>query len=411
MYRCVVYVSFVIASSVHLASAEDWYRFRGPRLDGVANETEWRKRWPQNGLPVSWTADVGIGFSSVVVSENRVYTIGNRDNVETLVCLDEHNGQTVWKHEHPAPIDPYEFEGGPTSTPTIDGEQVFTLSRRGEVFAVNKQTGQVDWHVNVADLADVRIPGWGFAGSPLVSGDRLILNVGDAGVGLDKSSGALVWRSADKDAGYSTPVPIPDSDPSRVILGSARSYVCVEADSGEEVWRQRWLTTFGCNAADPLVDSGKVFLSSGYNRGCALLELQGKQSPEVLWQHKEMQNQLSSSVMVDGLIYGIHGDVDQGPKLRCLDWSSGEVVWTEQSVRPGGLMAADGHLILLSDDGELLIAKVSAAGFDLTARQRVMKEKCWTAPVLSGGRIYCRGATGTLVCIDVRDQGVSAGTR
>lgn len=383
------------------AASEDWPCFRGPRHDGVSTETKWSDDWPAGGPKVAWRASVGTGFSSLAISDGRLYTIGNEDNVDTVSCLHCDSGDELWRHDYVSPTDPNEFEGGPTSTPTVDDDAVYTLGRRGDLFRFDKVTGKVDRELNVAELADVRIPAWGFAGSPLIVGERLILNVGDAGVALDRTTCELAWASSDKDSGYSTPLPMEKGAAQHVIIGSARSYVCVDSESGTELWRQRWLTTFGCNAADPIVHDEQVFLSSGYNRGGALLKI-GDGEPTLVWKNKEMQNQLSSSVLLDGFVYGVHGDVAAGAKLRCIELSTGEVQWTDDSFRAGGVIAAGDRLIVISDDGELLVGDARPRGFQPKSRFQAMDEKCWTAPVLSNGRIYCRGAEGTLVCIDVR---------
>ncbi len=396
--------------------AEDWYRFRGPRLDGVSTESTWNDGWPDSGPEIAWTATVGTGFSSMSVSDGRLYTIGNEENIDTVFCLDAKSGSEIWKHAYPSPTDPNEFEGGPTSTPTVDGDEVFTLGRRGDLFCFDKVSGKVHWTINAADEADVRIPAWGFAGSPLVWRDLLILNVGDAGMAVHKESGSLAWASTDKDSGYASPVPLSPAADNRVILGSARSYVCVDATSGRELWRQKWLTTFGCNAADAIVShspasenrkidqrqSGpSIFLSSGYNRGCALLTIDDNE-PTIVWKNKEMQNQLGNSVLIGGYLYGIHGDVVRGARLRCIELATGDVMWTNDTFRPGAISAAAGRLVMLSDSGELIVGTASPAAFEVTSRHRVLDGKCWTAPVLSHGRIYCRSAEGIIVCVDVR---------
>ncbi len=380
--------------------AEDWFRFRGPQLTGLSTETDWSHAWGETGPPVLWRSAVGIGLSSVVVSEGRAYTLGNADDVDLVICLDSNTGAELWRHTYSCPLDANEFEGGPTSTPTVDGAQLFTLSRRGDLICFDKVSGHIHWQTQVAELAKVRTPTWGFAGSPLVIGELLLVNVGDAGVAINKQSGEIVWGSADRDAGYSSMVPVQVAGNQAVVFGSARSYVCVSVQSGEELWRERWLTTFGCNAADPIVADQRIFISSGYNRGCALLELSGKQNAQV-WKNKEMQNQISSCVLIDGFLYGIHGDVGAGTQLRCMDFSSGDLQWSDESLQPGGLSAAGQRLILLSDDGELIIVEASPLGSNIVARHRVLNEKCWTAPVLSNGKIYCRSALGELVCLQV----------
>lgn len=383
-------------------AGDDWSRWRGPEGTGISQESDWRKHWPE-APNILWEAFVGTGLSSVSVQDGRLYTAGNELNVDTVYCIDAETGESIWEYSYPSPLGNNEFEGGPTSTPTVDGGAVFFLGRQGDLFCFDASTGQVRWSKNVSIEADVRVPAWGFAGSPVVAGDRLLVNVGDAGLAVDKQTGSLLWSSADKDAGYATPVVYQDGEQSLAIFASGRSYVAVDAETGTERWRQRWLTTFGCNAADPILDGQRVFLSSGYNRGAALLDL-SEGDCDVVWKNKEMQNQLSTSVLIDGYLYGISGDIDAGAELRCLELASGQLQWSDRSVRYGALAAADGHLLALSDSGELLVAPAVPHAFQPLAQSQVVEGKCWTVPVLSGGRIYCRTADGVLVCVDVRED-------
>lgn len=393
-------VSFVCCV-IGPARAEDWWRFRGPNCDGISSESDWTHQWPAEGPAVQWTAEVGTGFSTIVTSDGRVYTMGNRNNIDTVYCLDGATGTELWSHDYECPTDPNEFEGGPTATPTVDGNRVYTLSRRGEVFAFEKATGEVLWSKNVAVEAGMRVPGWGFSGAPLVINDTLLLNIGDAGVAVKKDSGDILWASEDRDSGYSGAVPIQVDGVDCVILGSSRSYVCVEIATGKERWRQRWLTTFGCNAADAIVSDGRVFLSSAYNRGSALIDPSGGE-PEVIWKHKDYANHLTTSVLIDGFLYGVNGDVDAGATLTCMEWSSGKVAWQAESLRAGALTASGNRLIVITDSGELVIALAESTGFQPLARHQVLDGRCWSAPVLSNGRIHCRNAAGRLVCLNVK---------
>ena len=379
------------------AVAEDWYRFRGPRLNGISQETDWSAAWDQNPPQLQWQATVGTGLSGVVLSQGRLFTLGNTLDQDHIVCLDAVSGQPQWQHSYAAAVDANEFEGGPTATPTVDGGRLYSLSRAGDLFCLDAATGQQQWQIQVAEVADVRVPTWGFAGSPLVYDHLLLLNVGDAGVAVDKLSGQLVWKSADRDSGYSSLVPLEYAGQPAVAFGSARSYVCVHPLTGQELWRHRWLTTFGCNAADPVVSGQQVFISSGYNRGSALLQQQ-LDGVEELWKNKDMQTQISSCVLIDGYLYGIHGDVGSGTQLRCMQWSTGQLMWSLDSISPGGLMAAGERLIVLTDSGELVVVAADPQAARILARQTAVDGKCWTAPTLSNGHIYCRTALGSLAC-------------
>ncbi len=383
-------------------SADDWHRWRGPQLNGVSSEAGWLTQWPDGEPTVSWKASVGTGFSTVAVSKGRLYTMGNEDDVETVFCLDADKGEVIWRHEYPCALDPKYFEGGPTSTPTIDGDAVYTLSRRGHLFCFDATSGEIRWSKNVQEETAAAIPSWGFSGAPLVHEELLVINVGDSGMALHKESGDVIWKSEITESGYSTPYPYKVNDTQwAVILGSAKSYVAVDIKDGKELWRYRWLTRFGVNAADPIVSGDQVFISSGYNKGSALLQL-GTEEPKLIWKCKELRSQMNPSVLLDGYLYGTDGDAGNDATLKCIAWKTGEVKWSQKAIGTGGVTAADGKLIVLTSRGELIVAPASPEKFQPITRAHVLGGKCWTCPVLSNGRIYCRNAAGDLVCIDAR---------
>ncbi len=400
-HRCAALIFLLAGSTVSGLTAEDWCFWRGPHGNGISSETNWKSQWPAGGPAIAWAAEVGIGFSSCVVQDQRVLTIGHVDQNDRISCLDVSNGHTIWQFEYPAALDDRDFEGGSTSTPTIDGAHVYVLSRAGELFCLDVTGGNLLWQRQIAELAQVRVPGWGFAAAPVVIGDQLLLNLGESGTLVNKHDGTLIWTSADKECGYATPVLLPDSEPVTAVIASGRAFIGVDLESGEKRWTERWLTSFGCNAADAIVHDGKMFLSSGYNRGAALYHFVNGQ-PEVIWKNKEMQNQLHSCLLYQGYLYGIDGNMEFEPRLRCMEWSTGKVVWSQDALQPGGLAMADGKLLLLTEVGELVIAPATPDGFHELARGQVLEGKCWTVPVLSGGRVFGRSIQGQLACVDLR---------
>ncbi len=383
--------------------AEDWPRFRGDHCNGVSVESSWSHQWKDQGPPVAWSAEVGIGFSACAVAKNRLVTIGNQENRDTVFCFVADSGELLWRHFYDSPTDPNEFEGGPTSTPTIDGEIVYTISRAGDLFALDVTNGNIRWSKNLAQEHDLPVPAWGFAGSPLALSDRLILNMGDAGIAVNKMSGELIWKSEPKECGYSSPISFQVGRRTSVVFGSGRSYVSVDPITGSLNWRQRWLTTFGCNAADPVVSGHQLFLSSGYNRGSALLDVSGD-APQVVWKHKQVQNQLATSVLIDGYIYGASGDVASGASLVCMELQSGELRWQEDSLKVGALSAAGDRLLVMTDRGQLNIVQANNQAFVSLAKHQVFDAKCWTAPVLANRHVYCRSAAGHLVCLSLTSR-------
>jgi hypothetical protein len=187
-------------------------------------------------------------------------------------------------------------------------------------------------------------------------------------------------------------------------LGSGTSYLAVEPHSGKELWRIRWLTQYGVNAADPVLDGELVFISSGYGKGAALLKPGAGPEPELVWKSKVLRTQLNAAVLIGGYLYGGDGDASDKPALKCIAIADGKEQWSEPGVSVGALMAAEGKLIIMGDHGELVIAPASPKGFQPTARAQVLGGKCWTAPVLANGFIYCRNSRGDVAALAVRPK-------
>ncbi|HKS38468.1 MAG TPA: PQQ-binding-like beta-propeller repeat protein [Verrucomicrobiae bacterium] len=381
----------------------DWPHWRGPDLNGISREKV-TASWPAEGPRQLWKASVGIGFSSVAVAQGRVFTLGNKDETDTVYCFDAETGKELWTHAYLCPIDPKYYEGGPGSTPTVEGGRVYTLSKRGHLFCFEAAAGTVIWQKNLMEELGVKKPEWGFAGSPLVEGNLLVLNLGGAGTAIDKATGKIVWTSDTNAAGYATPVPFTAGDERCVAIFSGKALVGVRVKDGRELWRHPWVTKWDINSADPILVGDKLFVST-FDRGCALLQLTGV-APKVVWENKNMANHFNSCVYLNGFFYGIDGNTDQPAKdLRCVDGKTGDVKWKYDGPGLGSLMAADGKLIVLSERGELAVAEASPDAFKPLARAQVLGGKCWTTPVLANGRLYCRNARGDLVCLDVRTTG------
>jgi outer membrane protein assembly factor BamB len=373
----------------------DWPRWRGPDLNGISPEKGWQAQWPAEGPKQLWKASVGTGFSSFSVSDGRVYTMGNTTNTDWVFCLDAETGKVVWGHSYPCPLAANNFEGGPCATPTVADGRVYTFSRKGDLFCLDSAKGTVIWSRNLNRELGLEIPTWGCASSALVEGAMVVVNMGSAGVALDRKSGKVVWVSAKGPGAYATPVPFKIGSERYLAILSRQSLIAVQAADGHEVWSYPWKTEYDVNAADPIVDGDKVFISSGYNHGGAVLKLTA-QTPEKVWENKNMRNHFDSCVLWQGYLYGPD---DNG--LRCLAFDTGELKWTYGEFGKGSLMVADGKLVGLSEKGELIIAEPTPAEFKPIARAQVLQGKCWTTPLLSNGHIYCRNAVGDVVCLDV----------
>jgi outer membrane protein assembly factor BamB len=384
-----------------VARAEDWPQWRGPQRNGVSTEKSWRDTWPGGEPKIAWKTNVGLGFSSFVVAQDRAFTVGHANERDTVWAFDAATGKELWKHSYPAELGNKFFDGGTTGTPTVAGDRIFTLSRWGDVFCFEAATGKIVWSKNVQKETGVRIPDWGFAGAPLVYENLVVLNVGDAGLALDKNIGTIVWQSANKSAAYSSPLPVQRGGKWIAMLANANSYVAVNLADGKELWRVKWVTEYGVNASDPVIEGDRMFICTGYGKGGALFKL-GNGEPEQVWKTKKLRTQMNAPVLYNNCLYGVDGDTTERASLKCLDFATGEEKWAQSGFGSGGVIIADGKLIALSGAGELMIAPALPSGFKPTARAQVLGGKCWTAPVLANGLIYCRNSRGDVAVVDVR---------
>ena len=325
--------------------------------------------------------------------------MGNKGGMDVAFCLDANTGAEIWRHSYPQPLDDRQFEGGPAGTPTLDGDRVYTLSHEGDLFCLAASSGKVLWSKNLPrDFGGIR-PSWGYSGSPLVDGDLVIVDSGGGGastVALAKATGALKWKAGNDAAGYSSPVAFNLAGTRCVAIFKANALVGLNAANGQELWRYRWKTYADINAATPIVLGDKVFITSGYGKGCALLQVGPGKATEI-WRNKNMSSQLASPVLVQGYIYGINGNVGKG-ELRCLELGNGTIKW-KQNVGGGTLIAASGYLVALSERGELIVVEASPTSYREVARAQVLGGRCWVAPAVANGKIYCKNNQGTLVCL------------
>lgn len=392
MPRYIVLAAALCALAPALPAA-DWPQWRGPTLDGISAE----KNWSPGTLPEEWRRNVGISCSSVAVVGNRVFAMGNEKDTDQVWCLDAATGAVVWKHSYPCPLDPHQFEGGSGATPTVDGDQVYTLSRAGHLNCLRRADGKPVWTKHMEKDLGGKAPTWGYSGSPLVLGRLVILDVGAPGastIALDKQTGALVWKRGDDGAGYATAAPFEHQGKTRLACFNAFGLVIRDAADGKELARHPWKTSYEVNSATPIIAGDRIFISSGYNKGAALLRFTGS-ALLPLWESRKMRNHFNSSVLWQGHLYGFDESA-----LVCMEFDTGSVKWKQDGLGKGSLMIADGRLVVQGERGDLVIAKADPAAYTELARRKVLKDRCWVVPVLANGRIFTKNNVGELVCMD-----------
>ncbi len=382
-------------------STSSWPNWMGKRHDGISHEAGWSTDWPEMGLKGIWEREIGIGFSSVSIANGRLFSMGHEDGKETVFCLDQGTGKTVWSHTYPSKLIDNLYEGGPGSTPTIDGDRVYSVGKEGQLICFRAADGKIIWQRDLQADLEVPLPEWGFNGSPFILDDQLILEAGRV-VSFNKISGELNWQTEKHTAGYGSAVSFDHQNAGLIATLDSDALRLVKADDGAEIDAFPWKSPFRTNSTTPIVHEGTIFVSTGYQVGCGLFRLvDGKL--ELVYDSRKMRNHFNNSILYDGCLYGFDGNSNFGRvvNLTCMKHDTGEVMWTESGLGCGSLMIANGKLVILSDDGRLVIAKATSEGYDEVASASVLEGRCWTVPVLLDGCVYARNAAGKLVAVQL----------
>jgi outer membrane protein assembly factor BamB len=378
-----------------LPNSEDWPQWGGPKRTGVSAETGWSSQGKPEPM---WKTEVGLGYSSVAIAAKRLYTLGHDKEAELDVvhCLDADTGAEVWTYTFPSKLMDLYHGGGTLTTPTVDGEVVYVSEREGKLFCLEAKSGDVVWQKDAKKEFALDLPQWGFAASPVVLGDTLILNYGRI-FAFDKKTGKELWSTKKSyGASYSTPVDLALGEQKALATFGGTGLVVLAAKDGAELSFLPWKTQYEINAMTPRVFDRRVFISSGYDHGCALVDLAAKE-PKIVWESKVMRNQMSGAVPWKDCLYGFDEKV-----LKCIDLE-GKELWRERGLGQGALTIADGRLIVMSEEGELVVAEATSEAFKELARTKVFDGgTCWTVPVLANGVIYVRNHAGELAALDHR---------
>jgi outer membrane protein assembly factor BamB len=390
-----IFSFFLIFAATLSLYATDWPFWRGLNYDGISLESALNYSNIKKKL---WETNVGGGYSAVAVVGKRLYTMGNRNDQDTVFCLDADTGKEIWKYSYSCGKGG--SYAGSRATPVVADGLVFTFSNEGLLNCISAKTGKKKWSKSVASEGAKNVK-WKYSGSPRLEDGLVIVNAGKSGMAFDQKTGKEVWKSSGI-GGYATPVIFKQSGVKYVLLFSKDTLQVVKLKDGKVVTSVPWKTKYDVNASDPIVFGNKIFISSGYDHGCALFEFKNKRLKQI-WFNKNLRCQFSTPVLYKGYIYGSDGKTGKGT-IVAVSIKDGSEAWREEKAGYGSLIIADNRIIYLTDRGKLIVGKVSPSSFKREISQYVLTKagKCWTMPVLANKKLYCRGGNGKLICIDMR---------
>lgn len=400
--------AFLFLACAAGVSAADWTQWRGPGRDNHSPDKSIVASFPEGGPKKLWMFEnAGKGYSSFSLAGDRLFTMGSRDDIEHVICLDRKSGKELWA----APLGPVytnRWGDGPRSTPTVDGDSVYALTGRGVLGCVSAADGKVRWKVDLVKDHGGELQGWGYTESVLVDGDRVVCTPGGKKgtmLALNKKDGKPLWQSKDLDenAQYSSPILIQFQNQPQYVQRTMQSVFGISPADGKLLWK----TSYPGRVAvipTPIHADGIVYVTAGYGCGCKAVKL-GGEDPETLYQEDVITNHHGGVILVDGHIYG-HSDKGG---WSCQDLKSGKVLWQDKGTGKGTCVYVAGKLVTLAeDDGTVALIDASTSGykehgkFKLEPQSQIRSKdgRIWTHPVVLDGRLYLRDQD-LIYCYDV----------
>jgi outer membrane protein assembly factor BamB len=392
-----VAIALVLGSSSFVVSqgSPDWPQFRGPSRNGVAPAFSEPRVWPEQ-LTRKWKIDVGEGYATPILIGDRLYVFTRQDANEVMQALDADTGKAIWSTSYAAPVKvrpAAQAHGpGPKSTPAFADGRLFTLGMGGIVTAFDAATGRQLWQ----RPADPVLPQWGTALSPLVDRGLVIVHVGGHNQGaltaFDAGTGVVKWSWTGDGPSYASPVVAEVGGVRQIITLTQENVVGVSASDGQLLWRRPFSTEYAQNIIVPIVIDDRVIVG-GYQKptGAFRVRRNGNQwTTEEIWENPEIWQFMTNGVMVGDTLFGLSSR-NRG-QYFLLDAKSGKTIWTgmPRQAENAAIIRAGGLIFSLEDDAELMVGRVSGSQVRELKRYTVADTATWTAPVVSGRRIFVK---------------------
>jgi outer membrane protein assembly factor BamB len=396
------------ASASHSPAADAraaWPDFRGPHRDGRYTGAI-RTSWPREGLPRMWRQPIGLGYASFVVANGRAFTIEQRRDREVAAAYDVSTGREIWTNSWDGEFRETMGGDGPRATPTYHEGRIYVLGALGEFRCLDAASGEVIWRRDI--LADNGAPNldWGMAASPLIVDDKVIVLPGGprgkSVVAYNKTTGEPIWKVLDDRQAYTSPMLVTLAGARQILVVSANRVMGLAPEDGQLLWDHPWSTNQGINVAQPIVMEGnRIFMSAGYGHGAEVIEVTrtGETfTTRSIWENNRMKNKFTSSLLHQGHLYGLDESI-----LACIEASTGELKWKAGRYGYGQVMLAGDHLIVLTEDGDVVLVRATPERHEELASFSAIEGKTWNHPVIADGRLLVRNLR-EMAAFDIRPQ-------
>jgi len=385
------------------SAAGSWTDFRGPARDGVYRQGPVAATWPAGGPRLLWKQPIGEGHASFVIARGVAYTIEQRRHREVVAAYDLASGRERWTHGWDALFSEGMGGDGPRATPTYADGVLYALGAAGELRALRADAGTLVWRTNILQDAGAENLQWGMSGAPLIVDGKVIVQPGGRGasmVAYSASTGQVVWKGLDDQQAYVSPMLVTLAGRRQIVTVTGDRAIGVSVDDGTLLWSYPWVTDNRINIAQPVViGPSRLFLSSGYGKGAAAIELTpsgDRFRATTIWEHTRMKNKLSSSVLLDGSLYGL----DEGI-LACVDAATGQLAWKGGRYGHGQVILAGDRLLITTGTGELALVHATPARFEELARVPGIEGRTWNVPAIEDGILLVRNAS-EMAAFDIR---------
>jgi len=389
------------------AIAADWPQVLGPGRNGIYSGPPLSEAWGGTGPRVVWRRQIGQGLSGPVAVQNRVILFHRVSNKETVESIDAASGKTQWQYSYPTSYrDDFGFDEGPRAVPVVANGAVYTFGAEGQLHAVDLATGTKIWSEDTMRRFGVAKGFFGAAGSPLVEDGRVIANIGGKNAGIvafDARTGKVLWTATDDGASYSSGIGATIAGRHYALFLTRNRLVGLDPATGQVQFERQWRArqAASVNAATPVVRGDLIFVSAEYGPGAGVLRFDGSKLTDVWSSDEVLSNHYATSVYSGAQLYGFHGRQEFGQSFRAVDFQTGKVRWSQERFGAGSVTLAGDRLVILRENGEMVLAAASPDGFKPIARAQILPATVRAYPAISDGMLYARNDD-TLVCLDLR---------